>query len=111
VERVSPDAPELLAPLICCGPTPMLNAFEVAPRTGLGSRFHIIIFTTRSDRHAVRLTVRAGALETEFFNSGPDLPRSPVSMKAGRRLFRELGICGAREQRVISSSPITATPI
>src|SRR5262249_50908754 len=95
------------AALYCCGPAPMLDAFERAARARPGLTWRVERFTPTADAatasgFAVRLATSArevfvpsgqtilGALR----DAGLDLPSSC-----------EQGICGTCETRVLSGSP------
>jgi ferredoxin-NADP reductase len=96
------------AHLYCCGPTPMLNAFETATSARPREQVHIEYFTPKQEPAA-----RKGGFIVELARSGQEF-----FIPEGRSILEvlldegvdvdyscELGICGACEQRVISGVP------
>ena len=101
------DAPKD-AHLYCCGPTPMLNAFEAATANWPREQVHIEYFTPKAQP-----TDKKGGFVVELAKSGQEfvIPEGQtilqVLLDAGIDVDYscELGICGACEQRVISGEP------
>jgi tetrachlorobenzoquinone reductase len=97
------------AHLYCCGPTPMLNAFEAATKDWPREQVHIEYFTPK----AQAATDKKGGFVVELARSKQELviPEGQtilqVLLDAGVDVDYscELGICGACEQRVISGEP------
>jgi len=95
------------AHLYCCGPTPMLNAFEAATATWPSDQIHIEYFTPKQE------PAKTGGFVVELARSGREfvIPEGKsilqVLLDAGVDVDYscELGICGACEQRVISGTP------
>ena len=95
------------AHLYCCGPTPMLNAFEAATQEWPREQVHIEYFTPKAQ------TDKKGGFIVELARSGQEfvIPEGQtilqVLLDAGVDVDYscELGICGACEQRVISGIP------
>ena len=96
------------AHLYCCGPAPMLAAFEAATKELPRERVHIEYFTAKEQAPG-----RKGGFTVELARSGVEyfIPAGEtilnVLLDAGVDLDYscELGICGACEQRVISGEP------
>ena len=95
------------AHLYCCGPTPMLQAFETATANWPRAQVHIEYFTPKQE------PARKGGFTVELARSGLE-----IFIPEGRSILEvlldegvdvdyscELGICGACEQRVISGVP------
>jgi ferredoxin-NADP reductase len=95
------------AHLYCCGPAPMLKAFETATANWPRSRIHVEYFTPKEE------PARKGGFTVELARSGLEF-----FIPEGRSILEvlldegvdvdyscELGICGACEQRVISGLP------
>jgi ferredoxin-NADP reductase len=95
------------AHLYCCGPTPMLNAFEAATASWPREQVHIEYFTPKQEPD------KKGGFVVELARSGQEfvIPEGKsileVLLDAGIDVDYscELGICGACEQRVISGEP------
>ncbi len=95
------------AHLYCCGPTPMLNAFEAATASWPRDQIHIEYFTPKQE------SAKTGGFVVELARSGQEyiIPEGKsilqVLLDAGVDVDYscELGICGACEQRVISGMP------
>jgi tetrachlorobenzoquinone reductase len=95
------------AHLYCCGPTPMLKAFETATANRPREQVHIEYFTAKQE------AAKAGGFTVELARSGKEfvIPEGKtilqVLLDAGIDVDYscELGICGACEQRVISGIP------
>ncbi len=95
------------AHLYCCGPTPMLKAFEAATASWPREQIHIEYFTPKQD------AAKTGGFVVELARSGQEfvIPEGKtilqVLLDAGVDVDYscELGICGACEQRVISGEP------
>ena len=95
------------AHLYCCGPTPMLKAFETATTNWPREQIHIEYFTPKQE------AAKTGGFTVELARSGKEftIPEGKsilqVLLDAGVDVDYscELGICGACEQRVISGIP------
>jgi ferredoxin-NADP reductase len=96
------------AHLYCCGPTPMLKAFEAATKDWPHAQVHVEYFTPKPEA-----TDKKGGFVVELARSGQEfvIPEGKsileVLLDAGVDVDYscELGICGACEQRVISGVP------
>jgi ferredoxin-NADP reductase len=97
------------AHLYCCGPNPMLKAFEAAAVGRPRSNIHIEYFTPKDDGADTHL----GGFWVELARSGEEY-FIPEGKKVLEVLYEagvdvdyscELGICGACETRVISGIP------
>ncbi len=93
----------------CCGPNPMLKAFEAAAANRPRSQVHVEYFTPKDDAAAAP----TGGFWVELARSGEEY-FIPEGKKVLEVLFDagvdvdyscELGICGACETRVISGIP------
>jgi len=97
------------AHLYCCGPTPMLNAFEAASRDWPREQIHIEYFTPRQDVGKAKkggFTVELARSGQEFFiPEGRTILEVLLDEGVDVDYSCELGICGACEQRVISGTP------
>jgi ferredoxin-NADP reductase len=95
------------AHLYCCGPTPMLKAFEAATTDWPREQIHVEYFTPKQE------VDKKGGFVVELARSGQEfvIPEGKsilqVLLDAGVDVDYscELGICGACEQRVISGTP------
>jgi ferredoxin-NADP reductase len=95
------------AHLYCCGPTPMLKAFETATANWPREQVHVEYFTPKQEAD------KKGGFVVELARSGQEfvIPEGKsilqVLLDAGVDVDYscELGICGACEQRVISGIP------
>jgi ferredoxin-NADP reductase len=95
------------AHLYCCGPTPMLKAFEAATADWPREQVHIEYFTPKQE------PAKTGGFVVELARSGQEfvIPEGKsilqVLLDGGVDVDYscELGICGACEQRVISGTP------
>jgi tetrachlorobenzoquinone reductase len=95
------------AHLYCCGPTPMLKAFEAATASWPRNQIHVEYFTPKQEAD------KKGGFIVELARSGQEfvIPEGmsilQVLLDAGIDVDYscELGICGACEQRVISGVP------
>jgi ferredoxin-NADP reductase len=95
------------AHLYCCGPTPMLKAFEAATANWPRDQIHVEYFTPKQE------PARTGGFVVELARSGQEyfVPEGKSILKvlldAGVDVDYscELGICGACEQRVIAGTP------
>jgi tetrachlorobenzoquinone reductase len=96
----------------CCGPNPMLKAFEAAATGRPKANVHIEYFTPKDDAAATGSDL--GGFWVELQRSGEEY-FIPPGKKVLEVLFDagvdvdyscELGICGACETRVISGTPI-----
>jgi tetrachlorobenzoquinone reductase len=96
------------AHLYCCGPAPMLQAFEAATKDWPREQVHIEYFSPKEQGPA-----KKGGFTVELARSGVEyfIPEGEtilnVLLDAGIDIDYscELGICGACEQRVISGIP------
>lgn len=96
------------AHLYCCGPNPMVKAFEAATTSWPRNHVHIEYFTPQADAAA-----KAGGFWVELARSGRKyfVPEGStildVLCEAGVNVDYScrLGICGACEQRVIAGTP------
>ena len=95
----------------CCGPNPMLKAFEAAAASRPRSNVHVEYFTPKDEAAAATGT---GGFWVELARSGEEY-FIPEGKKILEVLFDagvdvdyscELGICGACETRIISGVPI-----
>jgi len=95
----------------CCGPNPMLKAFEAAAASRPRGNVHVEYFTPKDEAAAGAAT---GGFWVELARSGEEY-FIPEGKKVLEVLFDagvdvdyscELGICGACETRVISGVPI-----
>ncbi|HXD52176.1 MAG TPA: iron-sulfur cluster-binding domain-containing protein, partial [Burkholderiales bacterium] len=95
------------AHLYCCGPTPMLQAFEQATASWPRAQVHIEYFTPKPE------PAKKGGFVVELARSGQEfvIPEGEsilqVLLNAGVDVDYscELGICGACEQRVLAGTP------
>ncbi|MGC1779404.1 MAG: PDR/VanB family oxidoreductase [Xanthobacteraceae bacterium] len=94
----------------CCGPNPMLKAFEAAAASRPRGNVHVEYFTAKEEAKADEL----GGFWVELTRSGEEY-YIPPGKKVLEVLFDsgvdvdyscELGICGACETRVISGEPV-----
>jgi tetrachlorobenzoquinone reductase len=96
------------AHLYCCGPMPMLHAFEAATADWPRAQIHVEYFTPKQG-----VEEKKGGFVVELARSGQEFV-----IPAGKSILQvlldagvdvdyscELGICGACEQRVISGTP------
>jgi ferredoxin-NADP reductase len=106
VARILGEAPADVH-LYCCGPTPMMSAFEAAATGWPREQVHVEYFTPRAD------ATRKGGFMVELARSGQEffVPEGnsilQVLLDEGVDVDYscELGICGACEQRVIAGIP------
>jgi ferredoxin-NADP reductase len=93
----------------CCGPNPMLKAFEAAAASRPSANIHVEYFTPKDDATSGHI----GGFWVELARSGEEY-FIPEGKKVLEVLFEagvdvdyscELGICGACETRVISGIP------
>jgi tetrachlorobenzoquinone reductase len=95
------------AHLYCCGPAPMMQAFETATADWPREQVHVEYFTAKQE------PAKKGGFTVELARSGASyfIPEGEtilnVLLDAGVDVDYscELGICGACEQRVISGEP------
>jgi tetrachlorobenzoquinone reductase len=95
------------AHLYCCGPTPMLQAFEQATASWPRAQIHVEYFTPKAE------AAKKGGFVVELARSGQEfvIPEGEsilqVLLAAGVDVDYscELGICGACEQRVLAGTP------
>jgi ferredoxin-NADP reductase len=95
------------AHLYCCGPTPMLKAFEVATKDWPREQIHIEYFTPRAEpAKKGGFTVELARSHQEFFiPEGRTILEVLLDEGVDVDYSCELGICGACEQRVLSGVP------
>ena len=95
------------AHLYCCGPTPMLNAFEAATKDWPREQIHIEYFTPRAEpAKKGGFTVELARSHQEFFiPEGRTILEVLLDEGVDVDYSCELGICGACEQKVISGIP------
>jgi ferredoxin-NADP reductase len=95
------------AHLYCCGPTPMMNAFEVATANWPRAQIHVEYFTPRAvPAKKGGFTVELARSGLEFFiPEGQSILQVLLDEGVDVDYSCELGICGACEQRVISGIP------
>ena len=106
VATIVAEAPKN-AHLYCCGPTPMLKAFETATADWPRAQIHVEYFTPKEE------VAKTGGFVVELARSGQEfvIPEGKtilqVLLDAGIDVDYscELGICGACEQRIISGIP------
>ena len=105
--KAAVDAAPAGAHLYCCGPTPMLAAFEAATADRPRGLVHVEYFTPKAE------AATTGGFWVELARSGEEY-FIPEGKKILEVLFEagvdvdyscELGICGACETRVISGIP------
>jgi ferredoxin-NADP reductase len=94
------------AHLYCCGPTPMLNAFEAATKDWPRQQVHVEYFTPKQDSTKAKkggFTVELARSGQEFFiPEGRTILEVLLDEGVDVDYSCELGICGACEQRIIS---------
>jgi ferredoxin-NADP reductase len=95
------------AHLYCCGPTPMLNAFEAATTDWPREQIHVEYFTAKAEpAKQGGFTVELARSAREFFiPEGKTILEVLLDEGVDVDYSCELGICGACEQRVISGLP------
>jgi ferredoxin-NADP reductase len=95
------------AHLYCCGPTPMLNAFESVTKDWPREQIHIEYFTPKAEpAKQGGFTVELARSKQEFFiPEGRTILEVLLDEGVDVDYSCELGICGACEQRVISGIP------
>ncbi len=97
------------AHLYCCGPTPMMQAFEAAVAQWPRSQIHVEYFTAKEQE-----PVRLGGFTVELARSGKEffIPEGQtildILLDDGIDLESscENGICGSCEQQVIAGTPL-----
>ena len=102
VEAAPPDAH-----LYCCGPTPMLGAFEAACAVRLPERIHVEYFTQKyTSAREGGFVVDLKQSQREFFIA-PGKSILHVLQEAGINVASscEEGVCGACETRVLAGIP------
>ncbi|MGH6674355.1 MAG: PDR/VanB family oxidoreductase [Xanthobacteraceae bacterium] len=101
------------AHLYCCGPNPMLKAFEAAAAGRPRNLVHVEYFTPKEETSA-EAESKLGGFWVELARSGEEY-FIPEGQKVLEVLFQagvdvdyscELGICGACETKVISGIPV-----
>ncbi|MCC6890375.1 MAG: oxidoreductase [Hyphomicrobiales bacterium] len=96
------------AHLYCCGPAPMLAAFEVATKAWLREQVHVEYFTPRELPPAKKggfTVVLARSGSEHFIPEGESILNVLLDAGVDLDYSCELGICGACEQRVIAGIP------
>jgi ferredoxin-NADP reductase len=95
------------AHLYCCGPTPMLNAFEAVAKDWPREQIHIEYFTPKAEpAKKGGFTVELARSKQEFFiPEGRTILEVLLDEGVDVDYSCELGICGACQQRVISGIP------
>jgi len=93
--------------LYCCGPTPMLKAFEAATKDWPREQIHVEYFTPKAEAAKQGgFTVELARSNQEFFiPEGRTILEVLLDEGVDVDYSCELGICGACEQRVISGMP------
>jgi len=93
--------------LYCCGPAPMLNAFEAATKDWPREQIHVEYFTPKAEAAKQGgFTVELARSNQEFFiPEGRTILEVLLDEGVDVDYSCELGICGACEQRVISGMP------
>src|SRR2546421_698500 len=94
------------AHLYCCGPTPMLHAFEAAAKDWPRAQIHVEYFTPKQEAAKAKkggFTVELARSGQEFFiPEGRSILEVLLDEGVDVDYSCELGICGACEQRIIS---------
>ena len=94
------------AHLYCCGPTPMLNAFEATTKDWPRPQIHVEYFTPKQEPAKAKkggFTVELARSGQEFFiPEGRSILEVLLDEGVDVDYSCELGICGACEQRIIS---------
>jgi ferredoxin-NADP reductase len=97
------------AHLYCCGPTPMLNAFEAATRDWPREQVHVEYFTPKPAQAADKkggFIVELARSKQEFvIPEGQSILQVLLDAGIDVDYSCELGICGACEQRVLAGEP------
>jgi ferredoxin-NADP reductase len=95
------------AHLYCCGPAPMMTAFEAATASWPRGQVHVEYFTPRAEpTKKGGFTVELARSKQEFFiPEGKTILGVLLDEGVDVDYSCELGICGACEQRVISGIP------
>jgi ferredoxin-NADP reductase len=107
IAKVVAEAPAN-AHLYCCGPPPMMQAFEAATAKWPREQVHVEYFTPKADAPAKKggFTVELARSGQEFFiPEGESILAILLDNGIDVDYSCELGICGACEQRVISGTP------
>lgn len=102
IARAPPEAH-----LYCCGPAPMLSAFEAAAKNWPADQVHVEHFSAREDSRPIGgFTVRLVRSDKEFVIP-PGQTILGVLRQAGMKVAFscEEGVCGACETAVISGIP------
>jgi len=104
--RIVADAPQD-AHLYCCGPMPMLKAFEAATANWPRGQVHVEYFTPKAapDRKGDFVVELARSGEEHFIPGGQSILQVLLDAGVDVDYSCELGICGACEQRVVSGIP------
>ncbi len=95
------------AHLYCCGPTPMLNAFEAATKEWPREQVHVEYFTPKAppDKKGGFVVELARSHQEFVIPEGQTILQVLLDAGVDVDYSCELGICGACEQRVISGEP------
>jgi tetrachlorobenzoquinone reductase len=102
------DAAPKDAHLYCCGPAPMLQAFEAATKAWPREQVHVEYFTPKELAPAKKggFTVELARSGVEYFvPEGETILNVLLDAGVDVDYSCELGICGACEQRVVSGIP------
>ena len=95
------------AHLYCCGPTPMLKAFEAATANWPRQQTHVEYFTPKqaADKRGGFVVELARSRQEFVIPEGKTILQVLLDAGVDVDYSCELGICGACEQRVISGTP------
>jgi len=95
------------AHLYCCGPTPMLEAFETATKKWPREQIHVEYFTPKAEpaKQGGFMVELARSAQEFFIPEGKTILEVLLDEGVDVDYSCELGICGACEQRVISGTP------
>ena len=106
VKSVLAEAPRE-AHLYCCGPTPMLKAFEAATADWPRAQIHVEYFTPKqeADKKGGFVVELARSAQEFVIPEGKSILQVLLDAGVDVDYSCELGICGACEQRVISGVP------
>jgi ferredoxin-NADP reductase len=106
VKAIVAEAPKD-AHLYCCGPTPMLKAFEAATADWPRAQIHVEYFTPKqeADKKGGFVVELARSRQEFVIPEGKSILQVLLDAGVDVDYSCELGICGACEQRVISGTP------
>jgi ferredoxin len=95
------------AHLYCCGPSPMLRAFEIAAQDFPSDQIHVEYFTAASERNMKGgYVVKLGRSNREFLiPSGKTILQVLREAGLDMTFSCEEGICGSCETHVIAGEP------